>query len=136
MDAEEKKGKGWKEEQMKQTFNAPPVPPFTNYLPIGNFSQPTVSMVRPAAPTTTQSFQPTGPVPAMMQPPAPTTTQSFQPLGTVPSPMYPAANAPMWAGLQTQWTGQGVQVQGPGQSQQEGHQVPYPVGPGYNQFYQ
>ena len=95
-----------------------------------------MSMVRPAAPTTTQSFQPTGPVPAMMQPPAPTTTQSFQPLGTVPSPMYPAANAPMWAGLQTQWTGQGVQVQGPGQSQQEGHQVPYPVGPGYNQFYQ
>ena len=116
MDAYERKekGYGWKEEQMQQSFNAPPVPPFTNYLPVQNFSQPSVSMVQPAAPTT---------------------TQSFQPLGTVPSHMYPA-NTSMWVAPQAQWTGQVRQVQGPAQSQQEGHQVPYPVGPAYNQFYQ
>ena len=105
------KEKGRKEEEMK-SFNAPPVPPFTNYQPIGNFSRPSMTMIQPAAPTTTQSFQPLGPVPSMIQPQAQTTTPSFQPLGPVPTQGYPAANAQMWAA------------------------PPYPVGPAYNQFYQ
>ena len=119
------KGEGWKEEEkitLQQTYNAPPVPPFTTYLPVQNFSHSNMSMVQSAGPTTTTSFQPAG----RMSTPN-------------PSPIY-TNNTAVWGPPQAQWAGQARPMPGPAQSQpphlQEAHQLPYPVGQAFNQFYQ
>ena len=127
MDAYEKKEKaaGWGEDRkstLQQNFNAPPVPPFTNYIPVQSNPHPIFTMVQPSGPKTTPSFQPVGTVPAPNH-----------------TPMFPT-NAAMWAAPQPQWTGQGRQVSGLVQGQhlhhQEGLQVPYQGGPVYSQYYQ
>jgi hypothetical protein len=129
MDAYEKKEKatGWAEDRkstLQPIFNAPPVPPFTNYIPVQSNPHPIFTMVQPSGPTTTPSFQPVGTMPA----PSPT-------------PMF-TTNTPLWAAQQPQWSGPGRQVPGMAQGQhphphhQEGLQVPYQGGPAYSQYYQ
>ena len=39
---------------LSKNYNAPPVPPFSTYLTAHNYSNPNVSLVKTAAPTTIQ----------------------------------------------------------------------------------
>ena len=166
MDAFEKKekGNGWKEEEngaVSKNYNAPPVPPFSTYLTAHNYTNPNVSMVKPAAPTIMSSFQPSGrmsttkpsqmyttnpaqnyshPTGVMAQPVVQTETQSFQPAGRISSPNQPQLYTTNFVPPQAQWTGHGEQMLGPAQGRphhlQEAHQLPYPGGHAFNQFYQ
>lgn len=130
IDSMERKGRSQlsREEDMipyPPKFNAPPIPPFTNYLPTPSNPQQTYSMVQPTGTTVTSSIQPSGI------------------LSTPNPPGYPI-NTSVWIPPQqgVQWAGQGsVGRQTPGllpsqPFQPEDHQVQYQGGQRHNPFYQ